>query len=71
MKQLSRALCIAIVLAVSGTAVAQSSSSPPVKKSKNYVCHAKGSTYYSRTKTFTPYSSMDACLKSGGRKPER
>ncbi len=69
MKQLSRALCIAIVLAVSGTAIAQSN--PPVKKSKNDICHAKGSTYYSRTKTFTPYSSMDACLKSGGRRPKK
>ena len=69
MKQLFRALCIAIVLAVSGTAIAQSN--PPVKKSKNDICHAKGSTYYSRTKTFKPYSSMDACLKSGGRRPQK
>ncbi len=71
MKQLSRALCIAIVLAVSGTAIAQSKSNPPVKKSKSEICHAKGSTYYSRTKTFKPYSSMNACLKSGGRRPKK
>lgn len=70
MKQLSRALCIAIALAVSGTAIAQSKSNPPVKKSKSGICHAKNSEYYSRTKKFTPYSSMDACLKSGGRRPK-
>ncbi len=69
MKQLSKALCIAIALAVSGMAIAQSN--PPVKKSKNDICHAQGTRYYSRTKTFKPYSSMDACLKSGGRRPKK
>ena len=68
MKQLSRALCIAMVLAVSGTAIAQSS--PEVKKSKNGICHAKGSESNDRTKNFKPYSSMSACLKSGGQRPK-
>ena len=44
---------------------------PPVKKSKSGICHAKGSTYYSKTKNYTPYQSMEACLKSGGRRPKR
>ncbi len=44
---------------------------PPVKKSKSGICHPKGGTYYKRTKNYTPYSSMEACLKSGGRKPKR
>ena len=39
---------------------------PSVKKSKSGICHAKGSTYYSKTKNYTPYQSMEACLKSGG-----
>ncbi len=69
-KYLFRTLYIALaILAVSGTAIAQSN--PPVKKSKSGICHAEGGTYYSRTKTFTPYSSMDACLKSGGRRPKK
>jgi hypothetical protein len=44
---------------------------PPVKKSKSGICHAKGSTYYSKTKNYTSYQSMEACLKSGGRRPKR
>ena len=44
---------------------------PPVKKSKSGICHAKGSTYYSRTKNYTSYQTMEACLKSGGRKPKK
>ena len=42
-----------------------------VKKSKSGICHAKGSTYYTRTKNYTPYPSMEACLHSGGRRPKR
>ena len=44
---------------------------PPVKKSKSGICHAKGSTYYGRTKNYIPYETMEACLKSGGRRPKR
>lgn len=44
---------------------------PPVKKSRNGICHAAGSTYYSRTTHHTPYPTMAACLKSGGRRPKR
>lgn len=44
---------------------------PPVKKSTTGICHAKGSTYYAKTKNFTAYSTMDECLKSGGRLPKR
>ena len=44
---------------------------PPVKKSKSGICHAKGSTYYGRTKNYAPYETMEACLKSGGRRPKR
>ena len=50
---------------------AKSITAPEVKKSKSGICHPKGGTYYSRTKTFKPYISMDACLKSGGRKSKR
>ena len=40
---------------------------PPVKKSDSGICHARGTAYYSRTTHFTPYPSIEACLKSGGR----
>jgi hypothetical protein len=42
-----------------------------VKKSRSGICHAPGTTYYSRTKNFTPFKTLDECLKSGGRLPKR
>ncbi len=42
-----------------------------VKKSKTSICHAPGSTYYSRTTNFTSFDTIEACLASGGRLPER
>jgi len=41
-----------------------------VKKSKSNICHTPGSTYYSRTKKYTPYKTLEDCLKSGGRRPK-
>lgn len=43
----------------------------PVKKSKSDICHPLGGTYYARTKNYTPYPTMEACIKSGGRYPKR
>jgi micrococcal nuclease len=42
-----------------------------VKKSTTGICHAPGTTYYNRTKNFTPYDSLQSCLNSGGRMPKR
>ena len=40
---------------------------PIVKKSRSEICHAYGSSpYYSRTKHFEEYKSLELCLKSGG-----
>jgi hypothetical protein len=41
-----------------------------VKKSKSNICHDESSSSFSRTKNFTPYNSLDECLKSGGRLPK-
>lgn len=41
-----------------------------VKKSSSGICHPEDSSYYSRTRNFTPYQSLDACLDSGGRLPK-
>ncbi|MEV3820587.1 hypothetical protein [Aeromonas dhakensis] len=57
--------CLLLVYAIALAA------EPPVKKSRNGICHPKGGTYYSRTKHYTPYDSMQACLDSGGRAPKR
>jgi endonuclease YncB( thermonuclease family) len=42
-----------------------------VKKSSTGICHAPGTTYYAKTKYFTPYKTLQDCLKSGGRLPKR
>ena len=50
--------------------ITNSNTAPAVKKSSSGLCHAQGTTYYTATKTFTPYSSVQACLASGGRLPK-
>lgn len=42
-----------------------------VKMSNSGICHAPGTTYYNRTKNYTPYDSLQACLNAGGRMPLR
>ena len=47
------------------------SQSEPVKLSKSGICHKPGSTYYQQTKNFTPFKTLDDCIKSGGRLPKK
>jgi hypothetical protein len=47
------------------------SQSEPVKLSKSGICHKPGSTYYQQTKNFTPFKTLDECLKSGGKLPKK
>ncbi len=42
-----------------------------VKMSKSGICHDSSSQYYSRTKHYTPFNSLEDCLKAGGRLPKR
>jgi hypothetical protein len=42
-----------------------------VKMSNSGICHAPNSTYYAQTKNFTPYKTLDECLKAGGRLPKK
>lgn len=42
-----------------------------VKKSDSGICHDKSSPSYEKTKKFTPFNSMDECLKSGGKAPKK
>ena len=42
-----------------------------VKKSRLGICHGSSSPYYSRTKHYQPFDSLEACLQSGGRLPKR
>jgi hypothetical protein len=42
-------------------------SSQPVKKSASNDCYPSTAADYSKITTFTPYNTLDECLKSGGR----
>jgi hypothetical protein len=64
-----RTLLFVLAAAVSGLTYAQSD--PPVKMSSSGICHPKGGAYYSQTKKFTAYTSMEDCLKAGGRQPKK
>lgn len=70
--QLYRLLSISAptFLLIASTSVLATSPEPAVKKSNSGICHAEDSRWYSRTKNFTPYDTLDACLKSGGRLPK-
>lgn len=48
----------------------QAQPSAVTKLSRSGICHAPGSTYYSRTKYFTPYNTLEECLRVG-RLPKR
>ncbi len=67
MKKLLSTALVSLLLSVSAFA----QSEPPVKMSKTGICHAKGSTYYAQTKSFTPYKTLQECLNAGGRMPKR
>lgn len=59
----SLALCCALFfLALPGHAAV-------VKKSVSGLCHPPQSSYYSRTKDFIAYESVEACIRNGGRLP--
>jgi hypothetical protein len=47
---------------------AAANADPEVKKATaSGICHDKKSPSYKQTKNFTPFNSMDECLKSGGK----
>ena len=64
-----RKLLVLLLLAFSLTAISETKE--PVKLSKSGICHAPNSTYYEQTKNFTPYKTLDECLKAGGRLPKK
>ena len=46
------------------------SSLPLAKKSSSGLCHAQGTRYYDQTTKYISYSSIKACIASGGRLPQ-
>ena len=68
-----KTITLILLLAFSLTGYAKDSSTKTdaaVKKSKSGICHASSSSHYERTKNFTPFKTLDECLKSGGRLPK-
>ena len=61
-------LCVVLAIAVS---VPENSAAQEVKKSGSGICHCQGGQFYDRTTNYTPFESIDACLASGGREPQR
>ena len=70
-KLISKAILLVLTVSIISTGAIADSSNPPVKKSKTGIYHPQGGTYYGQTKNFTPYQSMDECIKSGGRPPKK
>jgi hypothetical protein len=69
--QLIRAgLLVAILLATGSASIAVAPAEPAVKKSKNNICHQRGTADYEQTKRFTSFASIEACLQRGGRLPK-
>ena len=66
-----RWMAVLLILTAFAAPAFADDSNPPVKKSDSGICHARGTTYYSRTTHFKPYETLEACLKSGGRLPKR
>ena len=66
-----RSLILALLITFSLAGLAEPKGDDlPVKKSKTGICHAPGTSYYGQTKNFTPFKTLDECLKSGGRLPK-
>jgi hypothetical protein len=53
-------------LAVSLT-VQASDAEPTVRQSSSGICHDSSSKYYNRTKNYTAFASISACIDAGGR----
>ena len=65
-------ICFASVAVVAITIAAiATSGAQEVKKSGSGICHCPGGQFYDRTTIFTQFESIDACLASGGREPQR
>ncbi len=59
---------VAAAPAAAAPAAAAPAADPAVKKATaSGICHDKTSPSFKQTKNFTPFNSMDECLKSGGK----
>ena len=61
-----RILTIFVALMISYASFAEAA---VIKMSQSGICHGESSPHYQRTQTFTAFSTMEACIDAGGRKP--
>lgn len=48
----------------------QSTATAAVKQSSSGICHDQQSSYYERTRNYTGFGTLAACLENGGRLPD-
>jgi len=60
----------AILLGAACTSFAAATADVAVKKSRNGICHERGTAGYEQTVHFKAFDSLAACQKSGGRLPK-
>lgn len=65
------ALVFAYVYLGSPLMVHAQTADPAVKKSESGICHDKNSPSFEKTQKFTPFKSLDECVKSGGTLPKK
>jgi hypothetical protein len=68
-KNLSFALLITLTSHINNVAVA-SGGEVKVKQSSSSICHDNSSASFNRTKNYTPFDTIAACIADGGRLPK-
>jgi hypothetical protein len=68
-KVLSLSLFLALGISF-GSCASNLTSDPQVKQSSSGICHDKSNGSYNRTKNYTPFDSIVACINAGGRLPK-
>lgn len=58
-----------LALAMASASFNALASEPPVKQSTSGICHADDSPYYSKTKNYEGFTSLEECLDDDGRLP--
>ncbi len=59
---------LAALVLMLGFSLAQAAG-PPVKQSSSGICHPPESAHYERTRNYTAFQDLQACLDAGGRLP--
>lgn len=67
--QLATAMVFAATFAC-WTASATVAADPPIKLSRNGICHERGTSAYAATLQYEPFETLADCLKAGGRAPK-